>query len=299
MRVLSFCQTNVFIDENFPFSGNQLATFWDLTEGLLKSSEMQGITQEMNHSESTFVFPAKKADCVRNVRIFTPAREVPFAGHPTLGTAYVLRTQGIITKNQANLELGIGSISINFREDNHIEMEQREPKFLGEFPDLNAIAKILGISPDQIENRWPMQFVTTGLPILIVPIISLDAIRSIDLDSTLLLKTLDDYPAKELVVITSEPVNKDSHAHVRMFAPSAGVFEDPATGSAAGPIGAYLETHQILHNHKKGEEIILEQGYEIFRPSQLFVKCQYIDETISKIIVGGKVKLTAQGQFFL
>lgn len=300
MRSIPFIQTSVFTDDRFPFSGNQLATFWNLTENELSTAEMQGITREMNFSETTFVLPSKLDHCVRKVRIFTPGREIPFAGHPTLGTAFVLKNQGIIgaTDIQAHLELGIGPIAVEFR-DNLVHMHQAKPQFLEEFQDNTTIAKILGITPDLISQKWPMQFVSTGFPFLIVPLTSLTAIHSIHLDSKLLIETLENFPSQELLVFTPNTAHTDSHVHVRMFARSAGVPEDPATGSAAGPLGGYIEIYQILENHTRGTEIILEQGYEIHRPSRLIVQCCYEKNELSEVIVSGEVKLTAQGEFFL
>ena len=300
MRSILFIQTSVFTDDRFPFSGNQLATFWNLTDNELSTAEMQGITREMNFSETTFVLPSKLDNCVRKVRIFTPGREIPFAGHPTLGTAFVLKNQGIIGANdiQAHLELGIGPIAVEFR-DNLVHMYQAKPQFLEEFQDNTTMAKILGISSDLISQKWPMQFVSTGFPFLIVPLTSLTAIRSIHLDSKLLIETLENFPSQELLIFTPDTTHTDSHVHVRMFAPSAGVPEDPATGSAAGPLGGYIEIYQILENHTRGTEIILEQGYEIHRPSRLIVQCCYEKTELSEVIVSGEVKLTAQGEFFL
>lgn len=300
MSEIPFIQTSVFTDDRFQFSGNQLATFWNLSEDELSTEEMQGITREMNFSETTFVLPSKVDKCVRKVRIFTPGREIPFAGHPTLGTAFVLRNQGILSAEdtQAYLELGIGPIAVEFH-DSLVKMHQAQPEFLAKFQDTKIIAKIMGISPDFILQKYPMQFVSTGFPFLIVPLTSLEAIRAINLDTNLLLKTLEGFPSQELLVFTPNTVNADSHVHVRMFAPSAGVPEDPATGSAAGPLGGYLETYQVLSNHPRGTSIILEQGYEIHRPSKLIVQCSYEKDEITEVIVGGEVKITVEGKFFL
>ncbi|MFX0124767.1 MAG: PhzF family phenazine biosynthesis protein [Candidatus Hodarchaeota archaeon] len=300
MREIPFIQTSVFTDDRFQFSGNQLATFWNLSEDELTIDEMQGITREMNFSETTFVLPSKIDKCVRKVRIFTPGREIPFAGHPTLGTAFVLKNQGIISAedSKAYLELGIGPIAVEFH-DNVVKMYQGIPKFLTKYPDTKTIAKIMGISPDLISQKYPMQYVSTGFPFLIVPLTSLEAIQAINLDIKLLLKTLEGFPSQELLVFTPNTVYPDSHVHVRMFAPSAGVPEDPATGSAAGPLGGYLEEYQVLFDHPRGSSFILEQGYEINRPSKLIVQCTYEEEEISEVTVGGEVKLTVVGEFFL
>ncbi len=300
MHEIPFIQTSVFTDDRFQFSGNQLATFWKLSEDELSTEQMQGITREMNFSETTFVLPSKVDKCVRKVRIFTPGREIPFAGHPTLGTAFVLRNQGIIgaEDTRAYLELGIGPIIVEFH-DNLVKMHQATPEFLAEFQDTEAIAEIMGISPDLILHKFPMQFVSTGFPFLVVPLTSLEAIQTINLDTNLLLKTLEGFPSQELLVFTPDTVYDDSHVHVRMFAPSAGVPEDPATGSAAGPLGGYLEVYQVLSNYPRGTTFILEQGYEINRPSKLIVQCSYEKDEITEVIVGGEVEITVEGKFFI
>ncbi|UCG03087.1 MAG: PhzF family phenazine biosynthesis protein [Candidatus Heimdallarchaeota archaeon] len=300
MRKIPFIQTSVFTDDRYQFSGNQLATFWKLSEDELSPDEMQGITREMNFSETTFVLSSKDDKCVRKVRIFTPGREIPFAGHPTLGTAFVLRNQGIIgmKDTRAYLELGLGPIAVEFQ-DNLVRMYQSKPEFLTKFQDRKALAMIMGISPDSIMHNYPIQFVSTGFPFLIVPLTSLEAIQAINLDIKLLFKTLEGFPSQELLVFTPNTAYSDSHVHVRMFAPSAGVPEDPATGSAAGPLGGYLEEYQVLSNHSRGTPYVLEQGYEMNRPSKLIVQCSHDKNEITEVIVGGEVKITAEGQFFL
>ncbi|MHA2203238.1 MAG: PhzF family phenazine biosynthesis protein [Candidatus Hodarchaeales archaeon] len=300
MREIPFIQTSVFTDDRFQFSGNQLATFWKLSEDELSTEEMQGITREMNFSETTFVLPSKVDNCIRKVRIFTPGREIPFAGHPTLGTAFVLRNQGIISPEdtQAYLELEIGPIAVEFHE-NLVKMYQAKPDFLVKYQDTRTMAEIMGISPDLILQKYPMQFVSTGFPFLIVPLTSLEAIRAINLDTNLLLRTLDGFPSHELLVFTPNTVNTDSHVHVRMFAPSTGVPEDPATGSAAGPLGGYLEVYHVLSNHPRGTSFVLEQGYEIYRPSKLITQCSYEKDEIKEVIVSGEVKITVEGNFII
>lgn len=262
---------------------------------------MLGITREMNFSETTFVLPSTHQKCVCKVRIFTPGREIPFAGHPTLGTAFVLKREGIIKGDdpEAYLELGIGPTAVRFSEQNYIQMIQANPQLFEEYPDKTVISEILGISSSVIEDRWPIQFVSTGFPFLIVPLTSLEAIQGIQLDIRLLSETLKDFPSYALNVFTCETVYPESHVHVRMFAPDVGVLEDPATGSAAGPLGTYLETYQCLSNHTRGAEIVLEQGYEMHRPSKLLVECRYEEGIILEVMVSGQVRLTAQGEFFL
>jgi trans-2,3-dihydro-3-hydroxyanthranilate isomerase len=302
MRSYPFIQTSVFTDERYAFSGNQLATFWNISYADLTDNEMLGITREMNFSETTFVLPTKNKSCVKKVRIFTPGREIPFAGHPTLGTAYVLKNRGIIEEETDTeyLELGIGPIRVEFSDKDYVRMHQPKPSFLEEFNQRNKIEEILGVSSDDISTKWPIRFVSTGSPFLIIPLTNLSAIQSIKLNVNQLLEELKDYPSQELLVFCSETVYNDSHIHMRMFAPSVGVLEDPATGSAAGPMGAYLDEYNVIETHVPGSRIFIEQGYEINRPSQLIAKCLYESNgTISAVTVEGRVRITAEGNFFL
>ncbi|MFX0084973.1 MAG: PhzF family phenazine biosynthesis protein [Candidatus Hodarchaeota archaeon] len=302
MRSYTFIQTSVFTDERYAFSGNQLATFWNLSDSDLTDEEMQGIAQEMNFSETTFILPSMLDNCIRKVRIFTPGRELPFAGHPTLGTAFVLKFKGIIEEGVDTdyLELGIGPIRVDFSDTGSVSMQQPKPSFLEEFSQRDKIKRILGIKSSDISNNWPMKFVSTGLPFLIVPLSNLSAIQSIKLNVNLLLDELKDYPSQELIVFCSETVHNDSHLHMRMFAPSVGVLEDPATGSAAGPMCAYLDKYNVIETLAPGSRIFIEQGYEINRPSKLIAKCLYEKkDVISAVTVEGRVRITAEGNFFL
>jgi trans-2,3-dihydro-3-hydroxyanthranilate isomerase len=301
MRSFDFIQTSVFTDERYAFSGNQLATFWNLSESDLTDEEMLGITREMNFSETTFVLPPKNEKSVKRVRIFTPGREIPFAGHPTLGTAFVLKNKGIIEEEakKSVLELGIGPIQVRFSGDNSISMQQPKPTFLEEFDKRKTVANILGIAEKEISKKWPMRFVSTGLPFLIVPLISLSSVQSIKLNVNLLLEELRELPSQEILVFCSETIHSDSNVHMRMFAPSVGVLEDPATGSAVGPLGAYIDSYNSVNGLSKGVKIVIEQGYEINRPSKLLSKCIYDNSNITSVIVEGQVRKTADGIFYL
>ncbi|MHA1555366.1 MAG: PhzF family phenazine biosynthesis protein [Candidatus Heimdallarchaeota archaeon] len=301
MRKLPFIQTSVFIDDRYSFTGNQLATFYDANSNNITKEEMQGIALEMNFSETTFVFKPEIDSCSFKVRIFTPNLELDFAGHPTLGTAFVLKKRDLISTDikKTALELGIGPIEIEFFKDQTIGMYQPKPKFLDKFENKESIAKIIGLEPNDILVEYPIQAVSTGFPFLIVPIRSLETIQKISLNPQLQLKTLSEFITPDLLVFTAETIHKDSSVHARMFAPSAGVLEDPATGSAAGPLGAYLEHWDVLSNHTQSNEIIIEQGYEINRPSQLIVRNLYTEDEISNVLVSGKVKKTVEGEFYL
>ena len=301
MITLPYVQTSVFVDDRYAFGGNQLATFWKIKANAQISSEiMQGIALEMNFSETTFIEPSKIEDCTAKVRIFTPALEIPFAGHPTLGTAFVLKHKGFLSPSvtRANLELGIGVIPVEYTSPNVIRMNQPTPQYLDNFTNRAAIAKTVGLPESAIATDYPMQYVTTGHPFLIVPLISLDAVKKAEPNGSLIMQTLKDQLSSEIVLLSTETVNTNSEVHVRMFAPAAGVLEDPATGSAAGPIGAYIEHHNLLHRDTKGKPIIIEQGYEIRRPSQLIVQVVWETEA-TNVLVSGKVKLIAEGDFYI
>ncbi|MEA2071550.1 MAG: PhzF family phenazine biosynthesis protein [Asgard group archaeon] len=302
MRKIPFLQTSVFTDDNYDFSGNQLATFYAYsTIDKLTSKEMLGITREMNFSESTFLFPPTIDECIVKVRIFTPAQEINFAGHPTLGTAFVMKELDIIKQEmtKTNLELGIGCISVDFLEDGTVGMYQQKPQFLEKYTDYENMQKILGLEAEHIDKKASIQIVTTGFPFLIVPIVSLEAIEQISLDPRQLEKTLKEYNSQEIVTFTTETIHKENTVHARMFAPLSGVFEDPATGSAAGPLCAYLEHTDYLEDHTSGENIYIEQGHEMNRPSKLIAKTIISNEKITQVHVSGKVKLTAKGKFYL
>lgn len=301
MMGLPYVQTSVFVDSRHPFGGNQLATFWDAkANAVLSPNEMQGIALEMNFSETTFINSPSLENCVAKVRIFTPAKELPFAGHPTLGTAFVVKHKGLVESKvtEAMLELGIGAILIEFVADDVIRMTQSKPQFLKEWDDKRAIAEAINLTLEEISDAYPVQFVSTGFPYLFVPITSLSALQRAQPNATLILNTLEGQPSRNILIFSTEVVNKDSDVHVRMFAPAVGVIEDPATGSAAGPLAAYLEYYNVLARKTKGTRIIIEQGYEIKRPSQLVAEV-IGDKEIERVLVSGIVKLVADGTFYL
>ena len=302
MIKIPYVQTDVFIDEHYEFSGNQLATFWDSKTNIkLSTEQMQGLAREMHFSESTFLFSPEDKTCSSKIRIFTPDEELPFAGHPTLGTAFVLHNKKLIpsTTAEINLQLGIGAIKVYFSPDNLISMIQPQPTFLEKFENLDVLAEILGLTQDDLSTSFSPQYVSTGLPFLIIPINSLLAIQHIVLNIQLLMKTLKDYPSTNVLVYTHETIHENNQVHARMFAPSVGVLEDPATGSAMGPLAAFLENYQALKGHKRGESFAIEQGFEIIRPSNLYSQIQESNNIITAVKVSGKVKLTAECTFYL
>jgi trans-2,3-dihydro-3-hydroxyanthranilate isomerase len=298
---LPYLQTSVFVDPRYAFGGNQLATFWDAGANAgLASVQMQGMALEMHFSETTFVVRPTLKGCAWKVRIFTPASEVPFAGHPTLGTAFVLRHRQLISRiaKQATLELGIGAIPVKFLSADVVEMQQPQPKFLDEWQNRKSVAEAIGLTEADVPDASPVQFVSTGFPFLIVPVKSLASVRTAVPNPGRIMATLAGQPSRDILIFCAETVNRDSQVHARMFAPEVGILEDPATGSAAGPLAAYVERYECLPRHRKGAPIVIEQGYEVQRPSRLVAKV--IGKEVAEAVqVSGQVKLVAEGKFYL
>ncbi|MHA1904935.1 MAG: PhzF family phenazine biosynthesis protein [Candidatus Thorarchaeota archaeon] len=301
MHSLPYVQTSVFIDDRYSFGGNQLATFWDAKiNEVLNTELMQGIALELNFSETTFLSEPQNKECASKVRIFTPARELSFAGHPTIGTAFVMKHKELLkpNTNETILELGVGPIPVEYVEEAVVRMKQNKPEFLNTWNDKWAMSETIGINPEDISDVGPIQWVSTGNPFLIVPLKNLEALERAIPNTGKILETFEHHSSRQILILCTEPVNEDSHVHVRMFAPELGVVEDPATGSAAGPLAAYMERYNLLGREKTGEEIVIEQGYEMNRPSRLVA--QVIgDEVYENVLVSGKTKLIAEGVFYI
>jgi len=289
MPKCKFYIVDVFAERKY--EGNQLAVF--LAEDTFSDAEMQKIAREMNFSETTFITSMKDY----KVRIFTPDVELPFAGHPTLGSALIIQKE-IIKSNIKTLllNLKIGPIPVLFKyksgEVEEIWMEQNVPAF-GKFFDTELIAKTLFLSEEDIDIRFPIQEVSTGLPFIIVPLKNLDALKRARVERDKLLDLIENTSAKSILIFCPEARNKGNHLSVRVFTEVPG-FEDPATGSGNGCLAAYLVNHQYFV--KNSINIRVEQGYEIGRPSLLLLKAEEIEGKIS-VSVGGKAFIIASGEF--
>lgn len=303
MREVHYELIDVFT--NNPFGGNQLAVFKDATG--LEDEEMQEITRELNLSEATFVTRLSKDKAT--VRIFTPGREVPIAGHPTIGTGYVLARDEVIETTDGNnsffFEEKIGEISLNlFKQDNKIsivEMIQPIPNFKAIFKDKTVISSLLSIDSTDISDSSPMQVVSAGVPFLFVPIKNLTAIKQIKFKQDVWEKEfLSKGQAIDIFVFTKETVDKSATVHSRMFGPTMGISEDPATGAASGPLGAYLSYYNLVSEETSNQyRIISEQGMEMGRPSQILVTVKYTNEKISFVSIAGSSVDVGKGTIFL
>lgn len=299
---LKFYQADVFT--SLPFGGNPVAVFPE-AQGL-DDYQLQQIAREMNLSETVFVLPPTDPAAVVRLRIFTPTQEIPFAGHPVLGTFYVLAQLGLIavtdgvTRVMQECNIGLFSVEIHAQEGliTRVVMTQPKPLFLGsveESDDLFDIAKALGLSKNQItDTNRPVMVVSTGLPVLIVPVRTLTAVRSIVPDAAAIIEVCGRVGANGIMVFTSVTVEDHATVHTRMFAPSIGIPEDPATGSASGAMGAYL-VHNGLVEVGPMTELIIEQGYEIARPSRILVQVESEDDAIQMVKVGGQCVMVVKG----
>lgn len=292
---LPFYIVDVFAERKY--AGNQLAVFRSADS--LTSQNMQAIAKEMNYSETTFILSEIPQNGGYPVRIFTPDQELPFAGHPTLGTAFILQ-QAVIQQSvsivKLNLTVGQIPVTLNYT-DRCIDvlwMRQNTPKF-GQRFNSDTIAPVLGLSSDQIDDRIPIEEVSTGLPFIIVPLKNLAALQQAIVDRAALFKLIETTEAKAILIFCPETRSLDNQLSVRVFVEAlAGIPEDPATGSANGCLAAYLVQHSYFGT--ASIDLRVEQGYEIGRPSLLLLKARKENEAF-EISVGGKVILVAKGEF--
>ncbi|MFX1502111.1 MAG: PhzF family phenazine biosynthesis protein [Promethearchaeota archaeon] len=290
MLKCKFYIVDVFAEKKF--EGNQLAVF--ICENTLFEDEMQKIAKEMNYSETTFITSKENYD----VRIFTPETELPFAGHPTIGTSFVIQ-QELIRGNVKTilLNLKIGAIPILFKyksgKPDVIWMEHNPPTF-GRFFDIELLSKILNLNESDIDDRFPIQEVSTGIPIIIVPLKNLDALKRVKIDLNRYLDLVENTDAKTILIFCPETRDKGNNLSVRVFAHYYGVPEDAATGSGNGCLAAYLVEHQYYV--KNIIDVRVEQGYEIGRPSLLYLRAEKKEEGKISVSVGGKAIIVAEGE---
>lgn len=303
MKTYRFIQVDVFTDR--PFGGNPLAVFPE-AEGL-GTEEMQCLAREMNLSETTFVLPPDAPGADFKVRIFTPAREVPFAGHPVVGTHWVLAHLGRVQLQEpvtrVRFQLGAGvlpaDLHVTAGQVERVVMTQARPAFLAVLQELGDLAAGLGLDPDAIRGTGLLpQVVSTGYPQLMVPVRSLAEVQSLDagrLDASALNRVCRALATECVAVFATETEHPESNVHVRMFAPLLGVPEDPATGSANGGLGAYLVKRRVVPLTEPTVYIRSEQGSEIGRPSTLYVEVDHRRGEPHTVRVGGQVVPVAEG----
>lgn len=286
---------DVFAEKKY--AGNQLGVFRDAAD--LTPDEMLMIAKEMNYSETTFILSEEVHSGGYDVKIFTPAEEVPFAGHPTLGTAFLIQ-QKIIDKpvERVHLNLKAGRIPVSFKYDNDsvdcLWMRQNPPEF-GKSFDPELIAKALNLEINDILGKFPVQEVSTGLPFIIAPLKDLNAVKKARVNKQKFFDIIEGTEAKSILIFAPETYVPENDLNVRVFVDYYGIPEDPATGSANGCLAAYLVENNYYGKNKIN--IRVEQGYEIGRESLLLLRSELKDDVI-EVNVGGRVVLVAEGDFY-
>jgi trans-2,3-dihydro-3-hydroxyanthranilate isomerase len=278
-----------------PLEGNSLAVFLD-GRGLT-DAEMQSIAKEMNLSETTFILPrdpAVERDRGVRVRIFTVQEELPFAGHPTLGTAFALR--GSSSAESVVLELNVGKVPVHFEErageSAFGEMTQVDPTF-GVRHDREAVARATGLRAQDFDDSLPIQTVSTGVPFTVTPLKSLAVIQNLQVDLIGAAEYLSKSEGKFFYFVTRETVDREARLHARMLFYNG---EDPATGSAAGCTAAWMVAHGVA---KSDERALIEQGVEMKRPSRIFVRASRSDNRVVNVRVGGHSVEIMRSELFL
>jgi trans-2,3-dihydro-3-hydroxyanthranilate isomerase len=286
-------QWDVFTSQ--ALEGNSLAVISD-GRGLA-DADMQAIAKEMNLSETTFVLP-RAAEIERKqgvrVRIFTVEEELPFAGHPTLGTAFALRGQSGV--EEIALELNVGKVPVRFEASGDGpafgEMTQMDPVF-GVQHEREAFAQATGLRTEDFDSSLPIETVSTGLPYVVAPLRSLDVIQNLRVDLHRAGEYLQKTGSKFIYFVSRETVDRNARLHARMLFYNG---EDPATGSAAGCAAAWMVAHRVIEPE---ERAWIEQGIEMRRPSRISVRAGRRDNRIVNVRVGGNAVEVIRGEVFL
>lgn len=301
MPSLRYLHLDVFTST--PFEGNQLAVFPD--PGDLATETMQAIAREMAFSESTFIYPPGQGGDVR-MRIFTPGEELPIAGHPTIGSTFALAAEGVIPAGRENFvfELGVGPtpVSMEWNDDglSFAWMTQPNPGFGGTISDRRALAGAMGVDETDLAPQAPPQVVSCGVPYLIVPLVSRAAVDSASLDRKAIARCLASAGEAERPVFffTMEGGGVNETVYSRMIAPAFGIAEDPATGSASGPLGCYLLQHRLV-SPERARQMLSLQGVAMGRPSRIHIAIEGEPDRITRVRVGGQSVLVGRGELMV
>lgn len=304
-----FIQLDVFTDQ--PFAGNALAVFPD--SETISDEDMLKIAREMNLSETVFVLPPRVEKTLRRLRIFTPTREIPFAGHPIVGTWNALAREGVVPVpeggngwTQIYHEVGIGvlPVDIEFKDGQPAQVVMTQGAFeikqqIDDSAEQAEIARALGLGREDLDESLPIQIISTGLPSLAVPIRSLSDLRQCRVNAALLGGIYTRAGATGCHAFTRETLEIGAaRAHGRFFAPADNIAEDPATGSASGALGAYLIHHNaIAVEPVAGKfDFVIEQGDFIHRPSRINIEIKGQPGSVELVRVGGPAIVVAHGE---
>ena len=303
MRSYRYIHLDVFTDHLF--GGNQLAVFLD-GRGLTPDA-MQAIAKEMNFAESTFVLPAEQRGTDVRMRIFTPEEELPIAGHPTIGSTFALARAGVINSERERFVFGLGigpvpvSLTWKKKELSFAWMTQPNPTFGDPITNPGGAAAAIGLSPAAVTaSGLPVQVVSCGVPFLFIPLTTRRAVDSAMLDAEALEAFYQSAGTRAhgVFVFSAQPGPDKATVYSRMFAPGLGIVEDPATGSASGPLGCYLTRHKALAA-KQAAAMLSLQGVKMGRPSHVHISIGLNGREIDSVRVGGNAVVAGEGTLYI
>lgn len=297
---LQYLHYDVFTSE--PLVGNQLAVFHDARG--LESSRMQAIAREMNFSESTFILPAEQRDTDARMRIFTPGEEMPMAGHPTIGSAFALADAGVIAPGTQRFVFGlnVGPTPVDLEWDGtrlrFAWMTQGNPQFGPAVDARGAVAAALALDEADLAADLPIQPVSCGNPFLLVPLRDAGAVDRAMSDAAATRRLKAEHGIDRPIFLFAVEDPAACAVYSRMFAPSVGVFEDPATGSASGPLGCYLLQHRVITSDA-ARRIVSMQGVAMGRTSRIHIAIEGEPDAITRVQVGGEAVLVGRGELLV
>ncbi|HEY6508983.1 MAG TPA: PhzF family phenazine biosynthesis protein [Vicinamibacterales bacterium] len=297
----SYLHWDVFTGERF--FGNQLAVFTDARG--LDTATMQRMTREMNFSESTFVLPAESPETDVRMRIFTPTQELPMAGHPTIGTTFALAHTGVLAPGRPRVVFGLNvgptPVDLEWRETQlaFAWMTQGLPQFGPALQERALVASTLGLGVADLMDGVPVQAVSCGFPVLLVPIRDRDAVdRAVSDAAAFRRLTARLGQMLPVLLFAVLPQGGEATVYSRLFAPEFGIIEDPATGGATGPLGCYLVQHGLVGVAAAGSMLSL-QGVAMGRRSRLHISIDGAPDAITGVRVGGEAVLVGRGELYL
>jgi trans-2,3-dihydro-3-hydroxyanthranilate isomerase len=302
-RSYRYLHYDVFTDHLF--GGNQLAVFLD-GRGL-PTETMQAIAKEMNFSESTFLLPHEQPGTDVRMRIFTPGEELPMAGHPTIGTTFALARSGVIAPGRDGLVFGlnIGPVPVSLiwrgADLSFAWMTQSNPTFGDPIGDKAGAAAVVGLSELAVAGTGlPVQVVSCGVPFLFIPLATRAAVDNATLQREKFdrFREAAKFKAHGVFVFSAQSGSDKATVYSRMFAPDLGVVEDPATGSASGPLGSYLVRHKVVPL-EKANAILSLQGVKMGRPSHIHISIGVEKDEITSVRVGGEAVLAGEGTLYV
>jgi trans-2,3-dihydro-3-hydroxyanthranilate isomerase len=288
---------DVFTDRRF--SGNPLAVFTNASG--LNAEQMQRIAHELNHAETTFVFPPSDRAHDYLVRIFSPHAELPTAAHPSIGTAFALANENAITPaprpNRLVFDEASGPVSVSMVSP-ITTTKQELPRFGAEYAESHTAAAVLSLTLEDLLPGVPVQAVASSVAYLLIPVVNLAALKRIRLRTDIWERTIRRFEAPHIFAFSMESEHAGSTATARMFAPALGISEAPATESACGPLAAYLVRYRLVPARRE-HLFVFEQGAEIGRPSVIHVSAEQEHESLTQLRIGGQCVVVGEGTIFV